>query len=68
MNQALSEKRAQAVRDYLASRGVPSARVTMVGLGESTPVASNDTPSGRQQNRRVELVISPASQVSSQQQ
>lgn len=66
LNQALSEKRAKAVRDYLASRGLPEVRISMTGLGESTPVASNDTPSGRQQNRRVELVIAPASQVSSQ--
>ncbi|MFL6244383.1 MAG: OmpA family protein [Thermoanaerobaculia bacterium] len=66
MNQALSEKRAKAVRDYLASRGLPEVRISMVGLGESTPIASNDTPAGRQQNRRVELVIAPASQVSSQ--
>jgi outer membrane protein OmpA-like peptidoglycan-associated protein len=66
MNQTLSEKRAAAVRNYLAGRGVTAARITMTGMGESSPVASNDTPSGRQQNRRVELVISPASQVSSQ--
>jgi outer membrane protein OmpA-like peptidoglycan-associated protein len=66
MNQALSEKRAAAVRNYLASRGLPAVRITMTGLGESAPVASNDTAAGRQQNRRVELVISPASQVSSQ--
>jgi outer membrane protein OmpA-like peptidoglycan-associated protein len=66
MNQTLSEKRAAAVRDYLAARGIPAARVTISGMGESTPVASNDTPAGRQQNRRVELVIAPASQVSSQ--
>lgn len=66
MNQALSEKRAAAVRDYLASRGLPGARITMAGLGEGSPVASNDTAAGRQQNRRVELVIAPASQVSSQ--
>ena len=66
MNQALSEKRAAAVRDYLASRGLPATRITMAGLGETSPVASNDTAAGRQQNRRVELVISPASQVSSQ--
>lgn len=66
MNQSLSEKRAAAVRDYLSSRGLPATRITMAGLGETTPVASNDTAAGRQQNRRVELVISPASQVSSQ--
>lgn len=67
LNQALSEKRAKAVRDYLAGRGLPEVRISMTGLGESTPVASNDTPAGRQQNRRVELVIAPAPQVSSQQ-
>ncbi|HEV7767402.1 MAG TPA: OmpA family protein [Thermoanaerobaculia bacterium] len=66
MNQALSEKRAAAVRDYLASHGLPAVRITISGQGESTPVASNDTAAGRQQNRRVELVIAPASQVSSQ--
>jgi outer membrane protein OmpA-like peptidoglycan-associated protein len=66
LNQKLSEKRAAAVRDYLASRGIPGTRITMAGLGEGSPVASNDTAAGRQQNRRVELVISPASQVSSQ--
>jgi outer membrane protein OmpA-like peptidoglycan-associated protein len=66
MNQALSEKRAAAVRDYLSSRGLPATRIAMAGLGEGSPVASNDTAAGRQQNRRVELVISPASQVSSQ--
>ena len=66
MNQALSEKRAAAVRDYLTSRGLPAVRITMAGLGEGSPVASNDTAAGRQQNRRVELVIAPASQVSSQ--
>jgi outer membrane protein OmpA-like peptidoglycan-associated protein len=57
LNQTLSEKRAAAVRDYLVSRGVPAARITMSGLGESAPIATNDTPAGRQQNRRVELVI-----------
>jgi outer membrane protein OmpA-like peptidoglycan-associated protein len=66
MNQTLSEKRAAAVRDYLSTRGISTSRITMAGLGESTPVASNDTAAGRQQNRRVELVIAPASQVSSQ--
>jgi outer membrane protein OmpA-like peptidoglycan-associated protein len=57
-NQKLSEQRAQAVRDYLISQGIPSARVTAKGLGETMPVASNDTPAGRQQNRRVELIVS----------
>jgi outer membrane protein OmpA-like peptidoglycan-associated protein len=57
MNQALSEKRAAAVRDYLRSRGIPADRMTVTGLGETTPVATNDTAAGRQQNRRVELVI-----------
>jgi outer membrane protein OmpA-like peptidoglycan-associated protein len=56
-NQALSEKRAAAVRDYLVSRGVPADRITTTGLGETSPVATNDTPAGRQQNRRVELII-----------
>lgn len=58
LNQALSEKRAAAVRDYLVSRGLPATRITTTGRGESAPVANNKTPSGRQQNRRVELVIS----------
>ena len=57
-NQTLSEKRAAAVRDYLVSRGVPTSRITTSGLGETSPIATNDTPAGRQQNRRVELVIS----------
>jgi outer membrane protein OmpA-like peptidoglycan-associated protein len=58
LNQALSERRATAVRDYLVSRGIPAARMTVTGLGKNSPVATNDTPAGRQQNRRVELVIS----------
>jgi outer membrane protein OmpA-like peptidoglycan-associated protein len=62
LNQSLSEKRATAVRDYLVSRGFPAERMTMTGLGETTPVASNDTASGRQQNRRVELVIAQQTQ------
>lgn len=57
MNQALSERRANAVRDYLVSRGIPTQRMTTRGLGETAPVATNDTPAGRQQNRRVELII-----------
>ena len=62
MNQSLSEKRAAAVRDYLVSRGIPAARMTVTGLGETAPIATNDTPAGRQQNRRVELVIVTARQ------
>lgn len=57
LNQALSEKRAAAVRDFLVTRGIPSDRITTSGLGEKAPVATNDTAAGRQQNRRVELVI-----------
>ena len=57
MNQQLSEKRAQAVRDFLAGAGVPADRVTSVGRGEDQPIATNKTVAGRQQNRRVELVI-----------
>ncbi|HEY0160869.1 MAG TPA: OmpA family protein [Thermoanaerobaculia bacterium] len=61
-NQALSEKRAAAVRDYLVSRGLGAARINITGQGETAPVASNDTPAGRQQNRRVELVIATPQQ------
>jgi outer membrane protein OmpA-like peptidoglycan-associated protein len=57
-NQKLSEQRASAVREYLVSNGVGSDTITSRGFGESKPVASNDTGEGRQQNRRVELVVS----------
>jgi outer membrane protein OmpA-like peptidoglycan-associated protein len=57
-NQRLSEQRAESVRDYLTAQGVPSQSVTAVGFGKSRPVASNDSDAGRQQNRRVELVVS----------
>lgn len=57
MNQKLSEARADAVRDYLVARGVAAGRITTTGRGESTPVAPNETAAGRQQNRRVELII-----------
>ena len=57
-NQQLSEKRAEAVRDFLVNAGVPSDRISASGKGEADPVATNKTTAGRQQNRRVELVIS----------
>jgi outer membrane protein OmpA-like peptidoglycan-associated protein len=57
-NQRLSEQRGEAVRDYLTQQGTPSNTITTRGLGEGHPVASNDTAAGRQQNRRVELVVS----------
>jgi outer membrane protein OmpA-like peptidoglycan-associated protein len=57
-NQKLSEDRGTAVRDYLTQEGVAGTSVTSQGFGKSQPVASNDTAAGRQQNRRVELVVS----------
>lgn len=57
-NQHLSEQRGAAVRDYLTQQGMLASSVTAKGLGKTQPVASNDTAQGRQQNRRVELVIS----------
>ncbi len=56
-NQVLSENRAQAVKNYLTSKGVNASRLTSNGYGEATPVADNNTPEGRQQNRRTELKI-----------
>jgi len=60
MNQTLSENRAGAVRDYLVQEGVTSNAVSAKGFGNTMPVASNDNASGRQENRRVELVVSGA--------
>jgi outer membrane protein OmpA-like peptidoglycan-associated protein len=57
-NQQLSEQRGASVRDYLTQEGMAAGSVTAKGFGKSQPVASNDTAAGRQQNRRVELVIS----------
>jgi outer membrane protein OmpA-like peptidoglycan-associated protein len=57
-NQSLSELRAQAVRDYFVQQGIASSSVEAHGFGKTAPIASNDTPEGRQQNRRVELVLS----------
>jgi outer membrane protein OmpA-like peptidoglycan-associated protein len=57
-NQSLSENRAKAVRDYLVQQNVPGNAITAKGFGETQPVASNDTAAGRQQNRRVEMIVS----------
>ncbi|NRB61639.1 MAG: OmpA family protein [Saprospiraceae bacterium] len=56
-NQTLSERRANAVSYYLAGRGVVASRISETGFGESKPIASNASASGRQQNRRVEVAI-----------
>jgi outer membrane protein OmpA-like peptidoglycan-associated protein len=58
-NQQLSERRANAVSAYLRTRQVLGDRIIVVGMGEARPIASNDTPDGRQQNRRVELTLVP---------
>ena len=57
-NQTLSEKRAESVRSYLTQQGVPESSTTAAGFGKNQPIASNTTAEGRQQNRRVELVVS----------
>lgn len=57
-NQDLSQKRADAVKDYLTQQGIASERMTASGMGEGSPVAGNDSATGRRQNRRVEVVIS----------
>jgi len=56
-NQRLSEQRADTVRNYLVDQGVTGTRITSVGFGETRPKATNDTPEGRQLNRRVEIRI-----------
>ena len=57
-NQKLSEQRASSVRDFLVKQGLDSSLITAVGFGKTQPVASNDNAAGRQQNRRVEMVVS----------
>jgi len=57
-NLDLSQRRADAVRDFLLQNGVKATQLTTHGYGKASPVASNNTAEGRQQNRRVELVIS----------
>jgi outer membrane protein OmpA-like peptidoglycan-associated protein len=62
INQPLSERRAASVGQYLISQGIDARRVATEGFGKSRPVASNDTPEGRAQNRRVELQLTPLTQ------
>jgi len=57
-NQILSEKRAQNTRDYLVQQGVAPDAISFKGFGEGNPIATNETAAGRQENRRVELVVS----------
>ncbi|NHA14638.1 OmpA family protein [Thioalkalivibrio sp. XN279] len=64
-NQLLSQRRADSVKSYLVNRGVQANRISTAGLGEGSPVASNDTATGRQQNRRVEVIISNTTPVPS---
>lgn len=61
-NQALSERRARTVANYLVMRGVTETRVRSMGMGETMPVASNETDEGRARNRRVEIKIVPITQ------
>jgi outer membrane protein OmpA-like peptidoglycan-associated protein len=58
-NQGLSERRALSVADYISAQGVQKVRINIGGYGETRPVASNATPEGRQENRRVEISIVP---------
>jgi outer membrane protein OmpA-like peptidoglycan-associated protein len=59
MNMTLSQKRAQSVRDYLVSKGIPSDLITAEGKGPAAPIAENTSVEGRAQNRRVEIVVQP---------
>jgi outer membrane protein OmpA-like peptidoglycan-associated protein len=61
-NQKLSQDRANTVKDYLISQGVKAEKVRAIGRGESSPVASNETPEGRANNRRVEIVVQSSAQ------
>jgi outer membrane protein OmpA-like peptidoglycan-associated protein len=56
-NMDLSKRRAESVADYLVSKGVDRSKISTQGLGPANPVASNDTPTGRAQNRRVEISV-----------
>jgi outer membrane protein OmpA-like peptidoglycan-associated protein len=63
LNQRLSEQRADRVRQFLISEGVNGARISAIGFGETLPIATNATPEGRAQNRRVEIEIRPDQEV-----
>jgi outer membrane protein OmpA-like peptidoglycan-associated protein len=65
-NMKLSEERANSVKAYLESHGVPAARMVTIGAGPDYPVADNSTPEGRAQNRRVEITIVPVTEESLQ--
>mgnify|MGYP003462964896 FL=1 len=62
LNQTLSQQRADAVAQYLISRGIAPSRITTVGMGYGKPIADNKTAAGRQANRRVELTIKGGTQ------
>lgn len=64
-NLRLSQRRADTVRSYLTGQGIAATRLTAAGMGEQVPVAGNDSAAGRQQNRRVEVIISQASMAAS---
>lgn len=59
-NQALSLRRAEAVKAAMVAAGMPEAGVRVIGLGETDPIESNDTPEGRAQNRRVVVIVAPS--------
>jgi outer membrane protein OmpA-like peptidoglycan-associated protein len=61
-NQQLSQRRAQSVADYLRGQGIMNQRMVVRGYGEEFPIASNETDQGRQQNRRVELTLTPVTE------
>jgi outer membrane protein OmpA-like peptidoglycan-associated protein len=56
-NQTLSEKRAQSAKDYFVSKGISADRLATKGMGEQDPIATNETPEGRAENRRVEFNV-----------
>ncbi len=61
-NQVLSQERANTVAQYLRAKGIPEQRIAAAGYGPTRPIASNETAAGRQQNRRVELTLTPVRQ------